>query len=271
MQTAPNDIKRMDQTHQVVRSGAVVGGLCLLGSVLGVATRDLLDAVLAPGPAALGDALTAVVGLVALVLLTGLLASTLLAALSRIPGVLGRAAARVDRRVTPRVLRHASGILLGATLGTMGLPSTGLAESGPRVVAAQAASGPAAAADPLTGQPQVGPPPAVGGAVVSGLPAPDPFRAARPAVRPQLAPDLLAGSRVAAPSGIVVHRGDTLWDIVARALGPDAGDLEVARAWPAWFAHNRHVIGDDPDLILPGQVLTRPPVAPDPVATRAGR
>jgi nucleoid-associated protein YgaU len=103
------------------------------------------------------------------------------------------------------------------------------------------------------------------------------FLAARPAVRPQLAPDLFAGPRVAAPEGVVVHRGDTLWDIVGRALGPAASDLEIAREWPRWYAHNRSVIGDDPDLILPGQVLRRPDVipsgtsdAPDPIATHGG-
>lgn len=57
---------------------------------------------------------------------------------------------------------------------------------------------------------------------------------------------------------VVVHRGDTLWDLVARQLGPDADSEQIARAWPQWYVHNRAVIGDDPDLILPGTILTRP-------------
>ena len=55
-----------------------------------------------------------------------------------------------------------------------------------------------------------------------------------------------------------MRRGDTLWSVAARHLGPGASDAEIAKAWPAWFAENRDVVGDDPDLILPGQVL-RPP------------
>lgn len=64
----------------------------------------------------------------------------------------------------------------------------------------------------------------------------------------------------ARPDGdaVVVRRGDTLWDLVARHLGPDADSEEIARAWPSWYAHNRAVIGDDPDLLLPGTILTRP-------------
>lgn len=57
---------------------------------------------------------------------------------------------------------------------------------------------------------------------------------------------------------VVVLRGDTLWSIAARHLPPGAADAEVAVAVQRWFAANADVIGDDPDLILPGQVLTAP-------------
>ena len=55
-----------------------------------------------------------------------------------------------------------------------------------------------------------------------------------------------------------MRRGDSLWSIAARHLGPDASDAEIARAWPAWFEANRDVVGDDPDLLRPGQVLRAP-------------
>ncbi len=57
---------------------------------------------------------------------------------------------------------------------------------------------------------------------------------------------------------VVVHRGDTLWAIAARHLGPDATAEEIAATWPRWHEANRSVIGDDPHLILPGQQLLPP-------------
>lgn len=60
------------------------------------------------------------------------------------------------------------------------------------------------------------------------------------------------------PEPVVVRRGDTLWDIAARHLGPDATVQDVAEQWPRWYAANRDLIGPDPDLILPGQELVAP-------------
>lgn len=62
----------------------------------------------------------------------------------------------------------------------------------------------------------------------------------------------------------VVVAGDCLWDIAADALrraGTEPGAADVAAAVQAWWSANSDVIGPDPDLILPGQVL-RPPVTP---------
>ena len=57
---------------------------------------------------------------------------------------------------------------------------------------------------------------------------------------------------------VTVHRGDTLWAVAARHLGPGATDAHIAREWPRWYAANRDLVGDDPDLLVPGQQL-RPP------------
>jgi nucleoid-associated protein YgaU len=57
---------------------------------------------------------------------------------------------------------------------------------------------------------------------------------------------------------VVVLRGDTLWSIAARHLGPQAGAAAIDSEWRRWFALNRQVIGEDADLILPGQLLARP-------------
>ena len=56
---------------------------------------------------------------------------------------------------------------------------------------------------------------------------------------------------------VTVAAGDSLWAIAARQL-PSASDAEVATAWPQWHEVNRAVIGDDPDLIHPGQRLLVP-------------
>jgi nucleoid-associated protein YgaU len=58
---------------------------------------------------------------------------------------------------------------------------------------------------------------------------------------------------------VIVRPGDSLWSIAARRLGPGAADVRVAQEWPRWWAANRAIVGEDPDLINPGQRLTPPP------------
>lgn len=102
--------------------------------------------------------------------------------------------------------------------------------------------------------------PADPGSVPPAAIAPQPgFTPTAPRVRPQADPALLGarGGPLTDPE-VVVHRGDSLWSLAARHLGPDAGDAEIAHAWPQWYAANRDRIGDDPDLLLPGQVLRVP-------------
>lgn len=74
---------------------------------------------------------------------------------------------------------------------------------------------------------------------LDGLSLPD-----RPAVR--IEPD------------VVVKPGDTLWAIAARSLPAGSGDADIAAACADWYATNRAVIGDDPDLIHPLQHLSPP-------------
>ena len=61
---------------------------------------------------------------------------------------------------------------------------------------------------------------------------------------------------------VTVAAGDTLWDIAAVQLGPVATSADIAAEWPRWFVANRQVIGDDPDLIYPGERLAPPPYHP---------
>ncbi|ASN20938.1 LysM peptidoglycan-binding domain-containing protein [Arthrobacter sp. YN] len=82
-------------------------------------------------------------------------------------------------------------------------------------------------------------------------PAPDPGLLSRPSSRQEISRD----------AGVVVKAGDSLWSLAASRLGPFATDVEVALMWPKWYAANLTVIGGDPSVLTPGQVL-RPP-APD--------
>ncbi|GEA79771.1 hypothetical protein CUD01_02150 [Cellulomonas uda] len=57
---------------------------------------------------------------------------------------------------------------------------------------------------------------------------------------------------------VVVEAGDSLWSIAAAHLPRGASDAQVAAAWPRWYEANRDVVGDDPDVLQPGQQLTAP-------------
>ncbi len=57
---------------------------------------------------------------------------------------------------------------------------------------------------------------------------------------------------------VVVLRGDSLWSLAERRLGPDATRGQVLAEQERLYAANAHVIGDDPDRLLPGQVLRLP-------------
>ncbi len=58
---------------------------------------------------------------------------------------------------------------------------------------------------------------------------------------------------------VVVLRGDSLWSIAAAHLPAGAGPAAIDTAWRAWYQANKSVIGSDPDLLLPGQILRPPP------------
>ncbi|WP_055749654.1 LysM peptidoglycan-binding domain-containing protein [Frankia sp. AvcI1] len=125
---------------------------------------------------------------------------------------------------------------------------------------------------PLTAAPSTAPtgPAPAGGAST----APEPRPASSAPARDPLVPSSHRGTGVpASPSGtgqsarageaeeVVVLRGDNLWTIAARHLGPTATHEQIAAEWPRWWAANSDVIGHDPNVILPGQRL-RPPSGP---------
>ena len=87
-------------------------------------------------------------------------------------------------------------------------------------------------------------------AAIAGLPLPE---------RP------LGGLRPTCPVRdrvVVVAAGDSLWSLAAGALGAGATDAEVTAEWHRIHELNRGVVGDDPDLIHPGQRLLLPRSTP---------
>lgn len=91
------------------------------------------------------------------------------------------------------------------------------------------------------------------------LPAGGPARVGVPDRPTAGAPTRYTALRPSVPVRVVVRKGDSLWSIAARELGRSATAAAIAARWPDWYATNRQVIGTDPDLILPGQVLRIPP------------
>ena len=170
---------------------------------------------------------------------------------------------RASRVLIPRALRHTLGAALG--LGFAALTATpalaGPAGPVPAVPSLDRAPATALRLAPLPAVPAPllapSPPPASAqpSEPAPSMPLPDFDRAGTPRTDPGLT------GRLPPIDEVVVRRGDCLWDLVHRSLGPAASDADIARAWPRWWAHNRTAIGDDPDLLLPGTVLTPPPAA----------
>jgi len=82
-------------------------------------------------------------------------------------------------------------------------------------------------------------------------------------IAPPYVPNVGTGSpppAVATPLTYTVVTGDCLWTIAAHRLPPTATAAEVDRAWRAIYDANRAVIGSDPNLIRPGQILELPPL-----------
>lgn len=228
------------QALRVLAGGAAI-------AVLLVAAPSPLESLglLTAGPVA-GDPtapVLAVAALAAWVLATWLLVVALLTVGERAGGALGAACRRVLPGVAPAVVRR--GVALSLGLGVV-LGGTGAASA-------------ATPGDPVRSQVTAVATAASGGADLD-WPLPGGGQPAAPTPATPAAP-----SRAAT---VVVRPGDTLWGLARQHLPAPTTDAQVAVAWPSWWSANRAVIGDDPDLLRPGQQLDVPPADPPPAEPR---
>lgn len=183
---------------------------------------------------------------------------------------------RWARAIAPAMLRHGIAALLGVTL--LSAPAAAAVASTPPsqpLASALPALGLSSACPPVraevlaTAQPgppmwdRTGRPPSEGESVRGWVPAP-PGQPTETTTAATAGRDLTAVAatgrrrRLDDDAVVVVRKGDTLWSIAERSLGPGASEAQIAGEWPHWFTANRDVIGPDPDRLRPGQRL-RPP------------
>ncbi len=197
--------------------------------------------------------------------LTGWLTLTVLVALvAAAPGVVGAVFQRLARLLTPQLARRVLSLTLGASIGTVALPApvavaTSTADAGGRQQGVPPPPTPGYSAGSQAATTKVTRGDDVGSAPAAPRPGwvPDrPTAAIQPHHARLLEPALRPTSTTS--DTVTVRRGDTLWSIAAAHLGSGATDAEVAAEWPRWYEANRAVIGDDPDVVAPGQQLQAP-------------
>jgi len=165
------------------------------------------------------------------------------------------AAALLERRGSRRAAA-AAGRFSPAFMRRLALAAVGLQlATAPLAHAAPDPAGPAAY-DAVT-------PPAVTAAWVptAGALDPDPHWTPGPTPvdpQPLTAGPLRPPGTAAGAAEVTVRAGDSLWSICTEQLGPLASDVDVALAWPRLYQANRELIGADPGVLLPGQVLKLP-------------
>lgn len=236
-------------------------------STFGALARSGWEVLSGPSPADPADILLTMVAALGFVLALWLGVGTVLSALAQLPGAIGAACERIAARVAPGAVRKATALLLGTTIAAAVAPGTAAAGpvTTPRHTVAASLAEPGS--DTVT-VPDPGFHPL--GADDAG---PDPgFRPPAPAAPPVNATLGALGAATTRAAGsvedhYVVRRGDTLWDVAARHLGPRGSAAAIAREWPRWYAANRAVIGPNPHHIEAGQRL-RPPDAATEAAPR---
>lgn len=250
----------------VVLVGYVIGYYGL--RYLTAGSLDVLDA----ATPTLEGLVFLVVGVLAWACYAWLALGTVLMALSAIPGAFGSACGSIAEKVTPAAYRRVAKIALGISIaagpvfGAMpaqaapvdNTPAAAAAQQLPsldRPASVEAGSISNAAAQlPSFDRPSTSD-------VSQGLPSPDRPISGQVSTNQSESNDSTNRARGADTEQAqhVVKRGDTLWDIAKSRLPEGASAAQINHEWQRWYEHNKQVIGEDPDLILPGQVLEAPP------------
>lgn len=285
----------MEQQHDDgAESGRTQPGGLLCGAVLAaLATAGMTAAASALLPSARsGDPAAALEGmLLAGTAALGALLCLYLAVIWSLAGLIliagpasrtGRTLLAALRVIAPRIARR---ITLGAVLATT---ATGLAlgpalaasastdpEEAPRPIAVAAELRPAAPAEAPTESPSGDPAerPQPSSAPEDATEAEDlpplgwetaPPESAQDTAVPEPTPispppPSSPGSSAPPARTITVAPGDSLWSLTDDLVGPGPDSTQdVAAAWPLLYDLNRDRIGDDPELIRPGQELIVP-------------
>ncbi len=248
----------------------LAGATALLGAIAGRQIEAIRDSGALLEPASVLIAMAAVGATVVSARLSVCAMAAAIALLTRCAGGRITVAARIAVAASPRSMRPAlAALLVGGLALAVAAPASAAPASVVPAKTSMARSAPTAvssiAAAASTGE--VGTP-----ASAPSLPAPGwvPSPPPRPAAAgPASLVELVSSGAVRRDAGanagedeLVVRRGDTLWAISARALGPGASDAEIAAEWPRWWQRNKPAIGANPDLLIPGTRLAAPTSAP---------
>ena len=233
-----------------VASASIVAAAAL-GSLFLSTALEAWTAVAAAGPAGPADGILLITGLGGALLSLWVGLGMALSALSALPGALGQLCRRLAGRVAPAAVRKVVAFILGTTLTAALVPGTAVAGISHEALRGSVVTSAQQAGHTTSGL-AVAAPDASFRFVSGRQPVHDATDAAPP---PGWSPDRTELRQ----ESVVVLRGDTLWSIAAHHLGPAASAADINAEWHRWLAVNREVIGDDANLILPGQLLRPPP------------
>ena len=243
----------------VLTGGGLLFGYLLVAAALLWGTSGALTAVGAPGPAAPGAVVALAAALSAWVVLTWLtVVMSAALATAAVAGVGSRAHATA-LALAPGAARRIVSAALG--LAIVGTPVAAALPADAGVTSVLTAADRSDHTRQQADLPAAPVPDRPAATVPAGWTPDRPVLTHRRSAHEEAAVRLVTGPtraerRVA--DEVVVRRGDSLWDIAARHLSPDASAADVAVEWPRWHHANRDVIGSDPDLLIPGQRLVPP-------------